>query len=552
MALTSPTNAQVDSTNPMVYTYEATQNCNLEFHFVDEAGNPATREYAVTGIDNSPPVATIHWSPSEGGTYNEETHRVEGGTLPSTKVNTSVTAVVEFDKPLKGIIVYYGERFSNKMTILSQYTAASTGVLTDGENGEELVRFSASAQQVVITWLKNYGQFYIKGTAQNDQPVQCDFNAMNIIDKATPSFTVTQTSLKRSEDYTVPYAYKVTLAPENNGETIYFPLYGATEPDGNGGRQAKGYTWADPLELTFTENGTYKVQAVDEAGNTSTTDVEITGIDRTAPEIKVENQVEVNNNQVQATITITDANTFTVTIQGYNGTVPAFTSGTAETITFGDNGSYRITATDSAGNSSSQVVVVKGLDKLAPTISFKENTIYVLQDTSADTLNAQLGAGSYTVWDNKDTESQLDVQYAVKSAGPNSVSLETILSQAGQYSVEYTVKDKAGNETKATRIVQVIGPATVCAQIDSSLILPNRTAVLTPGLHTLTLKNCAEPYTIKARKGLYSLGQMKYLSGNSLTFGADGTFTVTASGYYTLLITTQSRQTIRILLYVEL
>ena len=44
---------------------------------------------------------------------------------------------------------------------------------------------------------------------------------------------------------------------------------------------------------------------------------------------------------------------------------------------------------------------------------------------------------------------------------------------------------------------------------------------------------------------------MKYLSGSSLSFDASGKFTVTNPGYYTLLVTTQSRQTIRILLYVE-
>ena len=44
---------------------------------------------------------------------------------------------------------------------------------------------------------------------------------------------------------------------------------------------------------------------------------------------------------------------------------------------------------------------------------------------------------------------------------------------------------------------------------------------------------------------------MKYLSGSSLSFDENGNFSVTATGYYTLLVTTQSRQTIRILLYVE-
>ena len=44
---------------------------------------------------------------------------------------------------------------------------------------------------------------------------------------------------------------------------------------------------------------------------------------------------------------------------------------------------------------------------------------------------------------------------------------------------------------------------------------------------------------------------MKYLSGSSLSFDANSRFTVNGTGYYTLLVTTQDRQTIRILLYIE-
>ena len=109
----------------------------------------------------------------------------------------------------------------------------------------------------------------------------------------------------------------------------------------------------------------------------------------------------------------------------------------------------------------------------------------------------------------------------------------------------------ADNKTTANRFVRVIGADTVCVSIDGQLILPDSTAVLRPGAHTLTLQNSDQPYSIKARRGILSAGQMKYLSGSSLHFDADGKFTVSSTGYYTLLVTTQDRQTIRVLLYVE-
>ena len=163
------------------------------------------------------------------------------------------------------------------------------------------------------------------------------------------------------------------------------------------------------------------------------------------------------------------------------------------------------------------------------------------EGTTEAELKAELDKG-YTVWDNVTAKNDLTVTY--DSSAVN-------LTDAGQYAVTYTVTDAAGNKTTANRFVRVIGANTVCVSIDGKLILPDSTAVLRPGEHTLTLQNSDQPYSIKARRGILSAGQMKYLSGSSLHFDADGKFTVSSTGYYTLLVTTQDRQTIRVLLYVE-
>ena len=181
------------------------------------------------------------------------------------------------------------------------------------------------------------------------------------------------------------------------------------------------------------------------------------------------------------------------------------------------------------------------IDNDPPSISFDNSTIYVTEGTAADALKAELDKG-YTVWDKNDVTPTV-------SYDSSAVTLNT----AGQYTVTYTVTDKAGNQTTANRFVRVIGADTVCINIDGKLILPDSTAVLRPGGHTLALQNnsSTQPYSIKARRGILSAGQMKYLSGSSLHFDADGKFTVSSTGYYTLLVTTQDRQTIRVLLYVE-
>ena len=182
------------------------------------------------------------------------------------------------------------------------------------------------------------------------------------------------------------------------------------------------------------------------------------------------------------------------------------------------------------------------IDNDPPSISFDNSTIYVTEGTTAAELKAELDKG-YTVWDNVTKPEKLEVTHN----GATIVMLDT----AGQYVVTYTVTDAAGNVTTANRFVRVIGADTVCVSIDGKLILPDSTAVLRPGEHTLKLQNSDQPYSIKARRGILSAGQMKYLSGSSLHFDADGKFAVSSTGYYTLLVTTQDRQTIRVLLYVE-
>ena len=263
--------------------------------------------------------------------------------------------------------------------------------------------------------------------------------------------------------------------------------------------------------------------------------ITVTGIDRTAPELTLGTLTD-KGQYVELPVTADEDCTVTADGKRYQ-----LTKGVPENIILDQNGTFEITAVDAAGNESFQMVSVGSIDNDPPSISFDNSTIYVMEGGAWEVLKAELDKG-YTVWDNVTAANELEVSHNGNS---------DILTQAGQHTVTYTVTDAAGNETTAARFVRVIGKDTVCVSIDGKLILPNSTAVLTPGGHTLTLANSTQPYTVKARRGILSAGQMKYLSGSSLSFDADGSFTVTGTGYYTLLVTTQDRQTIRILLYIE-
>ena len=407
-----------------------------------------------------------------------------------------------------------------------------------GQDNRVLVTITATPERVTVTFKENYNQsLTFIASAANGKSTVVTLNGITVIDKVKPE--VDQMVVKRYDrkgatvgSTDAAYQAVVVLRPS---KPVTSANYGATKIY-QGQPMPVIYGPDAPLEITFTRDGTYTVLLNDQAGNTTTVPVTITGIDRTAPTLSVTTVEE--NNQVKATVTVNESCKVSA-----DGTDYSMTANTPRTVTFSKNGTFAITATDAAGNESFKMVTVGSIDNDPPSISFDNSTIYVTEGTTEAELKAELDKG-YKVWDKNDVTpaDKLTVNYDSSTVD---------LAKATQYVVTYTVTDAAGNQTTANRFVRVIGADTVCVSIDGKLILPDSTAVLRPGAHTLTLQNSDQPYSIKARRGILSAGQMKYLSGSSLHFDADGKFTVSSTGYYTLLVTTQDRQTIRVLLYVE-
>lgn len=506
------------------YVYNVTDNGNIQFLFRDIAGNSGSTTKTISGIDTAPPELTVRWSPSD---------TKDSASPPSGPISSNITAHIDSNKAMWNLTVRAGNE-TDEHPLLTDGTATSYTI--PGQSGD-LVTITAAPERVTVTFKENYNQtLTFTATAPNRKSTTVTLNGVSAIDKVAPEISERKDELTR-EGYTVPYAVWVRLYPN---EAVTSPNYGGwTTYTGQNGseRRPDEYTDSRPLSLTFTENGTYNVRFADQAGNTTTVPVTITGIDRTAPELTV-TTVEANN-RVKATVKVNEPCTVTWGETGRH----IFGAAGSHEITFTQNGTFAITATDAAGNESFKMVAVGSIDNDPPSISFDNGTIYVTEGTTERALKAALDKG-YTVWDNV-TEG-----VPVPTVTHNGDTIVD-LSKADQYVVTYTVTDHAGNETTANRFVRVIGADTVCVSIDGQLILPDSTAVLRPGEHTLTLQNSTQPYSIKARRGILSAGQMKYLSGSSLHFDADGKFTVSSTGYYTLLVTTQDRQTIRVLLYVE-
>lgn len=523
VTLNAPADAKrTDKRN--TYVYDVADNGDIQFLFRDIAGNTGSTAQTISGIDTAPPELTVRWSPSD---------EKDAAFPPAGPISSNITAHIDSNKAMQNLTVRAGNEVTEHPLLTD---GAATSYTIPGQSSD-LVTITAMPERVTVTFKEKYDQtLTFTATAPNGKSTAVTLNGITAIDKVAPKvdrMVVTRYDRKGTSVGTTNAAYQVVVAITPS-KPVTSVNYGRTEVY-QGQLMPVIYHQNYPLEITFTRDGTYTVLLNDQAGNTTAVPVTITGIDRTAPTLTV---AQDTANDAKVTITVNEACKVSADGNEYN-----MTASTPKTVTFSKNGTFAITAVDAAGNESFKMVTVGSIDNDPPSISFDNSTIYVTEGTTAAELKAELDKG-YTVWDKNDVTpaDKLTVSYDINAVD---------LTAAGQYAVTYTVLDKAGNQTTASRFVRVIGADTVCVSIDGQLILPDSTAVLRPGEHTLTLQNSAQPYSIKARRGILSAGQMKYLSGSSLHFDADGKFTVSSTGYYTLLVTTQDRQTIRVLLYVE-
>ncbi len=527
------------------YTYLVKNNGQHLFKFRDLAGNVQSKLCSISTIDEEPPKLTASWSPSDS------TEEDGFGKYPTTRtVNTDITAHIDSNKTMSDVTVRAGnESEGDDHTILKKGEAQAYSILDPNNSSKVLVSFEATAERITVTFAENYNQYLtFTATAPNGNSETLTLNCPTNIDKVSPVLTETRKMIYRkgtsgaAASYAKPYKAEITLSPS---ETVTSTNYGGWVTyglqDGTILRQPACYNGKNPLVLSFTENGTYNVIFSDSAGNVTVHPVVIDNIDSTAPALELSDVSSAPSRLSYVSAKASEDCTLDV-YDGDKTQTYSLSAGVAKQIEFTKNGTYAITAIDYAGNKTTKYVDIGNIDDVAPVISFTNGTVYV-KAGELQKLEDALARG-YEVSDNVTKTPDVACEYS---------NVRAKIDTAGQYIVVYTITDEAGNQTTANRFVRIVGSDTVCLNVDGELIIPGSTAVIEPGDHQLTLENnsIGEPYTVKARKGILSKGQMKYLSGSSISFDKNGNFNVESPGYYTLLVTTQSRQTIRILLYVE-
>ncbi len=206
-------------------------------------------------------------------------------------------------------------------------------------------------------------------------------------------------------------------------------------------------------QASVSQNGSYTVVAVDQAGNQQSRTVQVSGIDLTPPSIQVMSANNTWQKSQTVTFSVTDENSGVSTVQVTKDGAPvAYTESSGYQFIASANGTYVIAATDKAGNQSTQSVTITMVDATAPAAPSLTNGGKPVNpyNTKPDSIY-KTDATSFAVSYQKaaEGESPVTVKAKVDSGEYTALSAEApkVTLTAGTHTVKIKTVDAAGNES---------------------------------------------------------------------------------------------------------
>ena len=217
---------------------------------------------------------------------------------------------------------------------------------------------------------------------------------------------------------------------------------------------------------------------------------------------------------------------------------------TAVTILESLSGLYpTIRAEDAYGNTA--IVQLKSVplgDGTAPTVIVRKQLISIpLDSNTAET--EQILKGNIIASDDMTPSGQL--VYSFTYTRPTS---------GGTVNVTYSVADSFGNTSSENGYIRFYGNNELVVKVNGEAVERDSTAIVKKGSIDLFVDSIGEPYKIMWKTGIKTVAQVK-INASTLTAYTDTAKSYTPDftdvGYYTVVVTTQSQNTYRIILYVE-
>lgn len=206
-------------------------------------------------------------------------------------------------------------------------------------------------------------------------------------------------------------------------------------------------------QASVSQNGSYTVVAVDQAGNQQSATVQVSGIDLTPPSIQVTSANNSWQKSQTVTFSVTDENSGVSAVQVTRDGAPvAYTESSGYQFVAAANGTYVIAATDNAGNQSTQSVTITMVDATAPAAPKLTNGNSAINpyNTKPDSVY-KTDATSFAISYQKavEGESPVTVKAKVDSGEYTALSAEEpkVTLTAGTHTVKIKTVDAAGNES---------------------------------------------------------------------------------------------------------
>ena len=430
-------------------TYTFTENGTFTFEFVNDLGNTGTATATVDWIDKTAPVPTISYNIMEATngeviatiSFNKENVTVQEGnthtftengeytfTFTTSTGNTGVAKaeVTWIDKQMPQPIMVYSTIEPTRDNVLAAITFDKENVTITNNNGNTTYLFTDNGTftfeyadaagnrgsvNAVVTCIDR-----IAPTATIEYSTTNKTNGNVIATLVNPSEEITITNNKGSNTRTFTgngtFTFEFIDAAGNTGSatatvrnidknlpkaTITYSTTNLTNRDviATISFDKENVTVEGGNTHTFTENGEYVFEYVDESGNISMTTATVTWIDKINPTAQINYSTEALTNK-DVIVTLVNASE-EITITNNNGN---------NSYTFTDNGTFTFEFVDKAGNTGSATATVNNIDKVVPvaTITYsteEPTTENVIATITFDKENVTvIGGNTHTFTDN--------------------------------------------------------------------------------------------------------------------------------------------------------
>ncbi len=526
------------------FTGQITNTGSHIITLLDNVGNKAQQSFIVTNIDNVvPEITDISWNIADG----EVTSSSVVATLSYSKTGVTITNTTPVS-----------ENF-----LTSDYVVDKTNsIIRFFENGSLNVYF-----------IDEYGNEGVD-VVTADQ-IYKDPPALTAVMTPAEDGLSVDISFEKAVDaqgnFVDPYRLLKNIMVRLNGIVKFAE---EVEYDSSG-----TIISATPAVFTITENGVYTFDVYDMEGISSAVTVEVTGIDKSAPQItqvrwsydyevlengewqkkSVDNVTwdvgdeagyviatdvyPVTNSDVDVTV-VTDSDT---TIIGDSNSE----SGTEHTLTYDENGMYIFNLEKPNGMFDSYGFQVDVIDKTPPVIELAATELVFYENEAANkepyskSMIDEAGT-AFNAYDLFKGETNLNDRVEIDYGGFNADDItQNTFDRTKPYTITYKVSDDAHNETEVTMTVRLVGENDSVAFVNGEFPdSANRAEVNDSEQIIITLGNFSGKSWARVEAGVVTMGEMKSL-GEVLTETSSGSgeyvYSPEETGYYTILVQTDKR-----------